>query len=251
MEPFEKKIQDYTETVQERCVRESAVMETVRRSTDAFVLQEERTLTYAEFLYQQFHYIQKRWWILQGVVLAFLLFILKDSEGMYTQRVLGAGASFFMTLVIPELWKNRRSSSMEVEGASFYSMRQIYSARILLLAMADLVMLTLFYLAASWTAQVTLGMFIINFILPFNISCCICFRCLCSRRAEIEYAAGLICVLWAVVWLMILGQDRFYERIATPVWAALLVCSFVYLVWCVRRAQKDCESIWEVNRSWN
>ena len=78
MEPFEKKIQDYTKTVQERCVRESAVMETVRKSTDAFVLQEERTLTYAEFLYQQFRYIQKRWWVLQGVVLAFLLFILKD-----------------------------------------------------------------------------------------------------------------------------------------------------------------------------
>lgn len=251
MEPFEKKIQDYTETVQERCVRESAVMETVRRSTDAFVLQEERTLTYAEFLYQQFHYIQKRWWILQGVVLAFLLFILKDSDGMYTQRVLGAGASFFMTLVIPELWKNRRSSSMEVEGASFYSLRQIYSARILLLAMADLVMLTLFYLAASWTAQVTLGMFIINFILPFNISCCICFRFLCSRRSEVEYAAVIVCTAWAVVWLMILGQDWFYNRIATPIWAALLVCSFVYLVWCVRRAQKDCESIWEVNRSWN
>ena len=42
MEPFEKKIQDYTKTVQERCVRESAVMETVRKSTDAFVLQEVR-----------------------------------------------------------------------------------------------------------------------------------------------------------------------------------------------------------------
>ena len=42
MEPFEKKIQDYTETVQERCVRESAVMETVRKSTDAFVLQDKQ-----------------------------------------------------------------------------------------------------------------------------------------------------------------------------------------------------------------
>lgn len=251
MEPFEKKIQDYTKTVQEKCIRESAVAETVRRSTDAFVRQEERTLTYAEFLYQQLHFIQKRWWVLQGAVLAFLLFILKDSGVIYAQRVMGAGASLFVTLVIPELWKNRRASSMEVEGASFYSLRQIYSARMLLFAMADLVMLTLFYLAVSWTAQVTLEMFIINFILPFNISCCICFQCLCSRRAEIEYAAGIICVLWAVVWLMILGQDRFYERIAMPVWEGLLICSFVYLVWCVRKAQKDCESIWEVNRSWN
>ena len=51
--------------------------------------------------------------------------------------------------------------------------------------------------------------------------------------------------------MMVLGQDRVYEKIAVPVWAALLVCSLVYLVWCVRKAQKDCESIWEVNRSWN
>ena len=66
-----------------------------------------------------------------------------------------------------------------------------------------------------------------------------------------EYLAGIICLAWAAVWMMILGQDRVYEKIAVPVWAGLLICSFAYLVWCVRKAQKDCESIWEVNRSWN
>ena len=184
-------------------------------------------------------------------MLAILLFLLNDSDGIYAQRTLGAGASLFVILVIPELWKNRRSSAMEIEGTSFYSLRQIYSARILLLGMADLLLLTLFYVAAVWTAQLSLETFIINFVVPFNISCCICFRVLCSRRAEMEYLAGIICLAWAAVWMMILGQDRIYEKIAVPVWAGLLICSFVYLVWCVRKAQKDCESIWEVNRSWN
>lgn len=251
MEPFEKKIQKYTETVQEKFVRESAVLETIRGSENAFIKQEDRLLTYAEFLYQQARYIGKRWWILQGLVLASLLFLLNDAGGIYAQRTLGAGASLFAVLVIPELWKNRRTSAMEIEGTSFYSLRQIYSARILLLGMADLLLLTLFYAAAAWTAQLSLGTFIINFVVPFNISCCICFRILCSRRAEMEYVAGIICLAWAAVWMMFLGQDRVYEKIAVPVWAALLVCSLVYLVWCVRKAQKDCESIWEVNRSWN
>lgn len=251
MEPFEKKIQEYTEYVQKKCVRESAVLETIRGSEDAFIRQEDRLLTYAEFLYQQIRYIGKRWWILQGLVLAFLLLMLNDADGIYAQRTMGAGASLFVILIIPELWKNRRSSAMEIEGTSFYSLRQIYSARILLLGMADLLLLTLFYAAAAWTAQLSLGTFIINFVVPFNISCCICFRVLCSRRAEMEYVAGIICLAWASLWMMILGQDQIYEKIAVPVWAGLLICSLVYLVWCVRKAQKDCESIWEVNRSWN
>lgn len=251
MEPFEKKIQEYTENVQKNCIKESSILETIQSSEDAFIKQEDRLMTYAEFLYQQLRYIGKRWWILQGLVLAILLYLLNDSEGIYAQRTLGAGASLFVILVIPELWKNRRTSSTEIEGTSFYSLRQIYSARILLLGMADLLLLTLFYIAAIWTSQLSLGTFIINFVVPFNISCCICFRILCSRRAEMEYLAGIICLAWAAVWMMILGQDRVYEKIAVPVWAGLLICSFAYLVWCVRKAQKDCESIWEVNRSWN
>lgn len=79
MEPFEKKIQEYTESVQKKCVRESAVLETIRGSEDAFIRQEDRLLTYAEFLYQQARYIGKRWWILQGLVLASLLFLLNDA----------------------------------------------------------------------------------------------------------------------------------------------------------------------------
>ncbi len=39
--------------------------------------------------------------------------------------------------------------------------------------------------------------------------------------------------------MMILGQDRIYENIAEPVWAGLLICSLVYLGWCVRKAQKE------------
>ena len=150
MEPFEKKIQEYTENVQKNCIKESSILETIQSSEDAFIKQEDRLMTYAEFLYQQLRYIGKRWWILQGLVLAILLYLLNDSEGIYAQRTLGAGASLFVILVIPELWKNRRTSSMEIEGTSFYSLRQIYSARILLLGMADLLLLTLFYIAAIW-----------------------------------------------------------------------------------------------------
>ncbi len=251
MEPYEKKIQEYKRTVRERCIREPAVADTVRKSGEVLIKQERGLLTYMEFLYQQSRFVQKRWWGLQGVVLMFLLLLLKDADGIYAQRTMGAGASLFAVLIIPELWKNRRASSMEIEGASFYSLRQIYSARLLLFAAADLLMLTFFYVAALGTGHISVGMFIVNFIVPFNVSCCICFRFLCSQRAENEYAAGIVCGAWAVVWLLILGQDRIYEKIALPVWAGLLTGSFFYLIYCVRKAQADCELIWEVNRSWS
>ena len=247
MELYEKKIQRYQRLVKEQCVREDAVRMTVQRSKDALESAENGLLTYAEFLYQLLHFIRKRWWAYQSMVLVLLWLLLKDADGIYAQRTMGAGAAIFVILLVPELWKNRRTASMEIEGAAYYSLRQIYSARMLLFAMADLLMLTGFWLTASWTVQLTVETFLINFVLPFTVSCCVCFRLLGSRRADSEYAVVVICGSWAVVWMMILGQDRIYENIAEPVWAGLLICSLVYLGWCVRKAQKDCEAIWEVN----
>mgnify|MGYP006990195710 CR=1 FL=1 len=45
------------------------------------------------------------------------------------QRILGVVASLFIILIIPELWKNQTYQSMEIEATSYYSLRQIYAAR--------------------------------------------------------------------------------------------------------------------------
>ena len=60
-------------------------------------------------------------------------------------RILGILSIVFADLIIPEIWKNQRYSVMEVEGAAFYTLRQICAARILMFAAVDLLMVTVFF----------------------------------------------------------------------------------------------------------
>ena len=92
-----------------------------------------------EFLYDQMQFIQKRWWILQGCLLAVLWIFLNDAADIYEmQRLMGAGACLFAIFLVPEIWKNRRNQAMEIEGAAYYSLRQVCMARILLFGFMDL-----------------------------------------------------------------------------------------------------------------
>ncbi len=248
MKEYEKRIADYKDLIQKQYVRESAVRGAAVRCRSILAVQGGDSLSYFEFLYEQSRFIKKRWWGLQGGILFLLWFILKDFGGMGDmERVTGVLAASFAVLVIPEIWKNRRFSAMEVECASYYTLRQICGARILLFAIADLSMITVFLLAVFRTMEVSAYEVAINFLVPFNVSGCICFRTFCSGKFEMEYAAVLVSAVWTGIWLAVVTCDSIYNIIAGPVWLALAVLSFVYLVYCIYRSQVCCDRIWEEN----
>lgn len=251
MKKYEQQIQDYREAVKEQCIREEAKKRTITACQN--VLQEQnlrQTASYFEFLYEQSHFIKKRWWLMQGLLLFFLWFWLgTDSTDIaYTMRVVGIFATVFVILIFPEIWKNRRNAAIEIEQASYYTLRQICSARILLFAAVDLFIIMLFFLAACATAAISLYDLMINFLLPVNVSCCICFRFLYSRWSESEYLAVFFCLVWVGVWTMFVTNDAVYQRIAAPVWAVMLVTTFAYFIFCVRRSLAFDEKILEGNR---
>ena len=43
-------------------------------------------------------------------------------------RIMGISATIFVVLIIPEIWKNRRNGAIEIEQASYYTLRQICTA---------------------------------------------------------------------------------------------------------------------------
>ena len=75
----------------------------------------------------------------------------------------------------------------------------------------------------------------VNFLLPGNDSCYICFRVLYSRWEKSEYIAVLSCLVWVGLWMMIVANDVIYQKIVTPVWVAMLILTFVYFVFCVQK----------------
>ncbi len=233
-----------------KCIiyNEQRLQETIRRSKAAFYEAEDcESLSYADFLYQQSRYIQKRWWMMQGILL-FLLWLLLVLTGssFYVQRSMGIGASLFAVLLLPELWKNQSSGALEIENTAYYSLRQIYSARIFLSALVDLLFLSLFVLSAVGTGTMSVEEIVIHFFLPYLVTCCICFRTLYSAGKSSEYLALLLCMLWCAVWTQFVLNEKIYEAVSLPLWLVMTAAAVLYLGYWISRGQRGCREILEV-----
>lgn len=229
MKPFED---DYDEEKLQR---------TIAISKRAFLEgEEERPLSRLEFLYQQSRYVKKRWWLLQGLLLTAVCLLLWQAETDYAiRRCLGLAGPLLAVLVLPELWKNRSSDALEVECSTLYTLRSIYAARLVLFAGVDLVLLSLFFAGASVLTRVTVWEMLIQFLLPFNVTCVICLSTLYSRRIKSETLSMTLCLLWAAAWLFVMETDTIYNAISAPLWMLALGASFCCLGDTVLRGQKQ------------
>ncbi|WP_343246294.1 hypothetical protein [Diplocloster hominis] len=249
----EAKLREYKNNQPDLPIREHEIQRTLLIAEKAFFQSiQERTNSYFDFLFQQAAYLRKRWWVLQFIILVVLWRILYSAgSNYYVQRSMGVLASVFVILVIPELWKNRSSSSAEIEGTAFFSLRQIYSARMLLFGMVDAVLLSAFFGTVYLTVPITIEEILFQFFLPFNVTCCICFRTLCCKRIASEYFAVGLSLLWIAVWILIILKEPVYAALSGPVWAGLTGGSFLYLIYAVLRVLGRCRNDWEVHTIWN
>ena len=233
-------------------VREEKVMETIAVSRSAFLSGESgQMVSPKEFLFLQGKLIQKRWWFLQGLLLTLVCLFLCQMETDYlTRRALGLAGPLFVILILPELWKNRNFDAMEVECTTFYTLRSIYAARLVLFAGVDLVLLSGFFAAASAFAKVTLWEMLIQFVLPFNVTCCIGFRTLYAKRIRSEALAMLLCILWTACWAMLIMNNAVYSVISVPIWIAALAASILGMCCTLCRGKEKWQQILEVKPLW-
>ena len=229
------------------------VHQTILLSRDALLTSaSSETLSKFDFLMQQSRYIKKRWWVLQGVLLLLLGILLQYTRNpYYIERGLGIAAPLFVVLIVPEIWKNRNTNATEIECSSYYSLRQIYAARMILFACVDLMLLSSFLGIALHFMQLGITELATQFLLPFNVTCCICFRSLYSPKIASEVFSILLCIVWSAVWVQIVLNEAVYRTISTPVWWALLAASFLYLIYSIWMGQKKYLDLWEVKPLWN
>ena len=221
---------------------ESKIKDIVVSARKSFYEGAERAhVSYFDFIYDQTRYIRKRWWGLQFMLLLFTGWFAHGADSWGVQRLLGITASLFVIMVIPELWKNRSSDSLEIEGAAYFSIRQIYTARMLTFAVVDALLLGIFTAVLSLTTRVMSGEILIQFFLPMIVTCCICFRTLCSRYAASEYAACFLSLLWTAVWTQIVLNDNIYQAVSVPVWDGICGSAALYLTYIVKRVLRECE----------
>lgn len=224
------------------------MQETAGKAKEAFYkAEQEAMLSYHEFLWTQFKILQKKWWVFQFLLLcaAGSMFVSSHEES-YIWKGLGVMAVLFVILIIPELWKNRTCQSMEIEEASFYSLKQIYAARMVLFGAVDMLLLTAFCGTMTLGLHLEFMQLLVQFLLPMLVTACICFGTLCSRRNVNENAAIFLCILWSLLWLALTFNEKVYAMVTMPVWLLLTGCSFVFLCAAVYRSLHRCEAYWEV-----
>ncbi len=240
MTEYRQQIQEYKKELQKNCFKkeEQTIQACQNIVREQIYRKQSLPMSYFEFLYEQSKFIKKKWWILQGCVLLFLWIWLRgyasDMEEM--MRLVGIFATVFVILIVPEIWKNRRNGAIEIEQAAYYTLRQICAARMLLFAVVDFTIIMLFFVTTYSTTAIPLSPLIINFLLPVNVSCCICFRLLYSRWEKSEYVAIFLCLIWVAVWMMIVTNDGIYQKIAIHVWVMMLLLTFAYFIYCVRKS---------------
>ena len=231
---------------------ESKIQKTIAVSREAFLAGESgQTVSHIEFLYQQSKFIKKRWWLMQGLLLAFVCFLLNNSETDFTvRRILGLTGPLFVILIYPEIWKNRSCDALEIECTTFYTLRSIYAARLTLFAGVDVAMLSAFYGVASALTRLTLWEMLTQFLLPFNVTCCICFGTLYSKRVCSQTLSLFLCILWAAGWSLFVLNDAVFHAISVPAWVTLLAVSVLFLGYTLYRGQRNWQRILEVKPLW-
>lgn len=252
MKKLEEQIKRYREGEVLPDVRETQILYTVARAKQAFYESERvQPCTYASFVLLQVQFIRKSWWVAQLAVLTMLwfgLYTMQDAD--FLRRGSGVLIPVFVILMVPELWKNIRAQSTEIESASYFTLRQIYAARLMLFAMVDILLLSLFLTVTTMTVSLTLWEVLIQFAIPFDITCCICLRVLCSRMHS-EYFAIVLSLIWSSAWMWIVMNETIYAMISKPIWIALLISSTAYLIYAVRQVLQYANEIWEGNLLWN
>lgn len=247
---LEKELMDYRNENQIE-PKEDKIQETILKSKACFFqVQQETDLPYHEFLWEQLKVMKKRWWIYQSILLLALWEILvyvKDIR--YIQKSMGIMATLFVIVIIPEFWRNRSFGCMEIEGTSYYSLRQIYAARMLLFGVIDVFLLTLFSGTISVYMEYKLTELLVQFLFPMSVTACICFGILCSKRTYSEGVAMILCMLWSFVWLFISLNKKIYEALTLPIWLCLFGISMFYLLYAAFRVLNRCDNYWEV--SWD
>lgn len=234
-------------------LREEHIQKTVELSKKAFYKGlEVKECTWFEFIVRQLKFVRKRWWLFQFFILAFLWGTIYFGGGEPTfQRQASVLIPMFGLLIVPELWKNVRNSSVEVENAACFTLREIYVARLTMFALVDLLLLTVFFTITALTIHFTLLDIIVHFLIPLNVTICICFGILCGRHFNSEYAAVGFCAIWVAIWYRIISVEQLYNSISGVIWVGLMLLTLVGMFMLGKQLLKTSQGYSEGYLLWN
>lgn len=227
-------------------VREEHLRATVTAARARFIQAEAETpLPFYAFLRSQLRLIHKRWWLAQGILLVVLALSLPSLTTFALCRSLAVAAALFVILLVPECAKNRTYDCLEIEATTYYSLRHIYTARLLLFGLVDIALLTVFCCTAAWVYALPFFTLLTQFLLPLTVTTSLCFAILASKHGS-GLLVSVACLLTSGVWWLLLLNTSLYRLLTVPVWLTLFVGSLAFLSYVIHRWIHESTKQWEV-----
>ncbi|MDO4281217.1 MAG: hypothetical protein Q4C56_06255 [Peptococcaceae bacterium] len=228
-------------------MNEAHIRATIRAARASFAQAEAAApMMWGGFLQFALRHMHKRWWLAQTLVLLALWYSLPEmTSQLQMVRALGVGASLFVILAIPELAKNQQYDAIEIEATTYYSLRQIYAARMLILGLADVVIVTVFCIWLSLTAPVSLSLLLVHFLLPLTLTACLCFVVLADRHCRGVVRPVSVCIGASGLWWLFFANAARYDALSTPLWLGILALALVVLAALIRQWMLASTRIWE------
>lgn len=208
------------------------INEIVHLSIDKFYHTEKQNLLSKHaFFYSQLKLLKKRWLFLQTILLFLLFIFIQYSPDMsYYSSSLGIVSCLLIIFLMPELWRDKNTDKSELVNTCFYSLEHLYAVKIIIFGIYDLMILTIFFIIATFTAKITFYMIVVHFLLPLVITACICFYFL-TKNDSYNYLTTLcLCIFTSFMWYMLTSIEIVYTKVSIVIWVLLLMIAVLFLL---------------------
>jgi len=215
---------------------ENEIKKTSLAAQESFYKSEsKRILSFAEFLIGQANRIKKIWWLLQVLLLACITYVLHEEESYFSSKGnLSVCATLFIILLVPELWKNKEHKCVEIENSTFYSIRQIYTARLLVIGLVDVLIVTPFVLLLRKATGLGVNEIVIFFLIPMIATSAMVLILLSINKIHSQWITIVLCLVWAIFWWQITNLNTLYLKFMNSAWAIVFAVSIFILVIAIR-----------------
>ena len=186
---------------------------TIEKSKNIYINQERKKLVSdGEFILLQMKFINKKFWLFQITILIILaIFLINNTSNnvsINSSTYFSVSIPLIVISSIPELYRSIQCNSFEIENCSYFSLKKVYLAKLIIMGMSDLLFATIVIFIASQSTKLPLYQLIIYFLVPFNSTCCICFTSLAYSK---KVTSQLGCISIGFIWTVILyhNKDKF------------------------------------------
>lgn len=183
--------------------------------------------SFPRFLLGQIRFTLWRIWAVQGALLAFFVLLLSYLYGRYfwespssMVRLLFCVSVLVSGMAVPMVVRSIRYRMQEIEGVCYFSASHLLAAKLLIIGIGDLFLLSGLFLSTVWSSTLGIGSTALYLALPFLIFGSASVYMLGHWNVR-QYVWGSTTLCIALLFSALFFPADYFQYNLTPGWAAV------------------------------